>query len=101
MKTSISRKAKQLGNALLVAMCISAFLCISITGYLTVTEQQTFLSARSQAWNLAITVVEAGLEEGLQHLNANTTTNLVADGWTFDGLWYSRSNSLANGSYYK
>src|SRR5256885_14011281 len=99
MKTTVSRKAKQLGTALFVAMCISAFLCISITGYLSVTEQQTFLSARSQAWNMAIAVTEAGVEEGLQQLNSNSST-LASDGWQYDGASYWRSNNMGSGNSY-
>ena len=99
MKTSVSRKAKQLGNALLVAMCISAFLCISITGYLSVTEQQSFLSARSQAWNMAISITEAGVEEGLQQLNSNSSS-LSTDGWAYDGSSYWRSNNMGGGNSY-
>jgi hypothetical protein len=99
MKTKVSHKTKQLGNALLVAMCISAFLCISITGYLTVTEQQNFLSARSQAWNMAIAITESGVEEGLEQLNSNAT-NLTADGWSYDGSCYSRSNNMGAGNSY-
>jgi len=99
MKTTVSRKAKQLGTALFVAMCISAFLCISITGYLSVTEQQNFLSARSQAWNMAIAVTESGVEEGLQQLNS-FTGSLASDGWAYDGSAYWRSNNMGGGNSY-
>src|SRR2546421_1174990 len=99
MKIQISRKAKQLGTALFVALCISAFLCISITGYLSVTEQQSFLSARSQAWNMAIAVTEAGVEEGLQQLNSNSSS-LASDGWSYDGSSYWRSNNMGAGNSY-
>src|SRR5262249_37724993 len=58
------------------------------------------LSARSQAWNIAIAVVEAGLEEGLQHLNSNRRTNLLADGWAYVGGAYTRSNTLPDGNTY-
>jgi len=101
MKINLSRRYKKLGNALLISMCISAFLCVSIVGYLTVAQQQTVLSARSQAWNMSIATVEAGLEEGLQHVQTNTN-NLSADGWTYDGSqWYSHSNYFtSDGSSY-
>ncbi|MEY2429367.1 MAG: putative Ice-binding-like adhesive domain [Verrucomicrobiota bacterium] len=102
MKITVSRKAKELGTALFVALCISAFLCISITGYLSVTEQQNFLSARSQAWNTAIAVTEAGIEEGLQQLNSNSATTLACDGWAYDSgsTCYWRSNNMGNGNSY-
>ena len=101
MKIKFSKKLRQLGTALLVALVLGSILCVSVTGYLSVSEQQNFLSARSQTWNLAIVVTEAGVEEGLEHLNVNTTTNLSADGWSFDGTWYSHANTLPNGDSYK
>jgi len=99
MKINIRRKLKAAGTALLVALIVCSVLCISITGYLTVAQQQNFLSARSQAWNMAITVVEAGIEEGCQHLNANPN-NCGADGWANDGTWYTHTNTLASGNSY-
>jgi len=103
MKIRLTRKLKQLGNALLICMCISAFLCISITGYLTVAEQQSFLSTRSQAWNMAIAAVEAGLEEGLEHMNVNPTQP-GADGWAltpYGGVdWYTHTNHFVDGTGY-
>src|SRR5882672_11770060 len=77
MKIKIRRKANQIGAALLVALVIGSILCISVVGYLSVTEQQTLLSARSQAWNMAISIVEAGIEEGLQHANSRSEERRV------------------------
>src|ERR1051326_1600865 len=99
MKIKLSRKFKTMGNALLVALVLGSILCISVTGYLSVSEQQNFLSMRSQAWNMAITVVEAGLEEGVQHMNYYLT-NPGQDGWQFDGTWYYHSTTLPSGDSY-
>jgi hypothetical protein len=99
MKINISPKAKQLGNTLLIALTISAFLGICITGYLSVAEQQNYLSSRSQAWNMAIAITEAGVEEGLQQLNVNSA-NLASDGWTYVNNYYFKSNSLTDGNSY-
>src|SRR5262249_40650098 len=54
----------------------------------------------SQAWNATIPVIEAGLEEGLAHLNRNgTNNNLTADGWILrDGL-YVKQNSVGDNYY--
>jgi len=65
MKLKLSSKASELGAALVTALVVGSILCVSFAGYLSVTEQHTLLSARSQAWNMAITIVEAGIEEGL------------------------------------
>lgn len=99
MKIRIPRKIKQAANALLVSLVLGGILCVSVTGYLTVTEQQSFLSLRSQVWNMAITVVEAGIEEGIEHMDAYPT-NPGLDGWSYDGTWYSHTTALPNGDSY-
>src|SRR5438874_7433927 len=97
MKLKLSSKARQLGAALITALVIGTILCISIMGYLCVTEQQTLLSARSQAWNMAISIVEAGIEEGLQQCQ-NNYWNLSMDGWARSGNLYSRTRTFPDGS---
>src|SRR4051794_21344711 len=99
MKIKLRRKAQAAGHALIVALVIGTILCITLTGYLTVVQQQTLLSARSQSWNLAITLVEAGLEEGLEHLNVNAS-NLGADGWSHSDPWYYHTVTMADGNSY-
>src|ERR1051326_8635861 len=99
MKIKLLRKFNSVGHALLIALVLCSVLCVSVTGYLTVAEHQNFLSMRSQCWNMAITVVEAGIEEGLEHMNVNIT-NPGADGWAYDGTWYSHSNTLPSGDSY-
>jgi hypothetical protein len=77
---------------------ITSILSISIFGYLSLIEQQSRLGARSQAWNTAMALVEAGVEEGLQHLNSNFG-NLGSQGWTTSGNIYSISNVLGTAAY--
>src|SRR5881227_671742 len=97
MKFKLTSNAGQLGAALITALVIGSILCVSILGYLSVTEQQSLLSARSQAWNMAITLVEAGIEEGLQQAS-NNYQDLAADGWNRSGSLYTRSRSFPDGS---
>src|SRR5204863_8502646 len=99
MKIKIPVKIKEAGNALIVALVLGSILCLSVTGYLSVSEQQNFLSMRSQVWNMAITVVEAGLEEGIQHMDAYPT-NPNQDGWHYDGTWYYHDTTLPSGDAY-
>ncbi len=68
--------------------------------YLSLVEQQNTLSVRSQAWNLAIAVTEAGIEEGLQAINSGNG-NLQSAEWTYDGTYYCRSNNMADGNSYE
>src|SRR6476660_5630358 len=90
----IPKKLKQAGAALLVALVLGSILCIAVVGYLSVSEQQNFLNMRSQVWNTTITVVEAGLEEGIQHMDFYVTQP-AQDGWQYNGAgWYYHSNTL-------
>src|SRR5262245_60406432 len=100
MKTALSRKFRKLGNTILAVLIICSALAVAVMGYLSVVEQQSLLSARSQAWNMAIAIVEAGVEEGLQHLNSNRT-NLLVDGWSYVNNVYVRSNTLPDGNRYE
>src|SRR5262245_23671982 len=100
MKIRLNRKAKQLASSLLVALVICSILSLFVMYYLSLIEQQNVMSARSQTWNMAIAVSEAGVEEGLQHLN-EAFPDLGNDGWTFDGsASYYKSNVLADGNGY-
>jgi hypothetical protein len=99
MKIKLSPKGQELASSLLVVLVIGSVLSFSAMGYLSLTEQQNMLSYRSQAWNGAIAVTEAGLEEGLQQLNSNTS-NLGGDGWSANGSVYTRTRTLPNGDSY-
>lgn len=99
MKVSVNSKEK--GAALLSALIICSILSLVMMYHLSLIKQQTLLSSRSQSWNMAIGVAEAGLEDGLQQLNANGT-NLTADAWSYNGLVYqSPVRSFPDGSYYQ
>ena len=101
MKIRLSRKLKQMASALLVVMVLGGILCLFVMYYLSLIQQQNTLSVRSQAWNIAIAVCEAGIEEGLQALNSARTPPLPitlnsADGWAYDGTYYWRTNQAAS-----
>lgn len=94
MKTKIhSPKSDERGTTLLVSLFLCLILCVTIGGYMKHASQQSYLSSRSQIWNLSMTVTEAGVEEALQHLNSNTA-NLGLDGWSGSGSTYSVSRKL-------
>ncbi len=98
MKVRVSKKIKQLASALLVVMVLGGILCMFVVYYLSLIQQQNVLSARSQAWNMAIAITEAGIEYGLEELNSNGTP-LASDGWTASGSVYWITNTMPNGSY--
>ena len=100
MKIKLSQKVKQMASALLVVMVLGGILCLFVIYYLSLVEQQNKLSVRSQAWNMAIAVTEAGIEEGLQALNSNSGVPLASDGWAANGTVYGLSRTNLDGNWY-
>src|SRR5438045_1197249 len=103
MKMKLLPKRKQWASTLLTTLFICSLLGLSTMGYLALVEYQNRLSSRSQSWNLAIALVEAGVEEGLQQLNSNYK-NLNTDGWILNGGTIfqpivSQSRTLSSGRY--
>ena len=88
MKVKLNRLGKEAANALLTTVIFIMVLTMSIAGYMTFVLEQSRMNGRSQAWNMAMAVSEAGVEEGFEHLN-DDQTNLAGDGWA----------SLGSGSY--
>ena len=100
MKTKLSRKLKQAASALLTTLVICSIFSLFVMYYLSLIEQQSFLSSRSQVWYIAIAASEAGIEDGMQQINSNWP-NMATDGWTYQGNYaYYRSNSLPDGNGY-
>ena len=90
------------GSALLLALFTAFIICITLSTYLYLVSNQNQTVLRSMAWNSAIPVVEAGIEEALTQLHFVGITNLVANGWSglqADGF-YHKTNSLGNGFAY-
>src|SRR5258706_4431183 len=102
MKTSLSHKARTNGSVLLISLMTVGILGITLGYYLWIVQAQHRSVARSQDWNLALAHAEAGVEEALAQLNYKFGTNInrAANGWSFDGTYYSPgTRTLATGSY--
>src|SRR6187402_1310728 len=103
MKINVVFRAKDRGSILLVALVISAVLGITLASYLTLVSFQNRTVVRSQHWNQALVVAEAGIEEALQMVNKNSGSpadltkwpaTYAVDGWSQSGQMYSLSRSL-------
>jgi len=57
------------GSVLMVTLITALILGISLTSYLLLIQHQHRMVARSQAWNHALAMAEAGVEDALAHLN--------------------------------
>jgi hypothetical protein len=90
------------GAALVVSLLIAVVLLICLTSYLALVSDENQAVGRAQAWNAAMPMAEAGVEEALTQLQyAGNGTNLATNGWALesDGL-YHKSRTLNSSSYY-
>ena len=87
----------QRAASLITVLVICATVSFSVVGYLALVSQQSTLSARSQTWNMAIAISEAGVEEGLEQLNSNSG-NLNTDSWIPNGAKYTLTRNFPDGN---
>jgi hypothetical protein len=78
------RHGRRDGSVLIVMIVVTAIVGITLGSYLNLVANQNLSVLRSMAWNSAISVAEAGVEEAMAHVNRNGT-NRVLDGWAADG----------------
>src|SRR5437868_633804 len=76
------RARKQRGGALIMVLVITTLIGSVLVAYLSMLKSQNIYASRSLAWNTAMPMAEAGVEEALAHINYSGTTNLSSDGWT-------------------
>jgi hypothetical protein len=98
MRIKLSFRRSPLGSALLVTLCTTAVIGISLQAFLDLTSNQNRAVTRSQAYSGCLPVTEAGVEEALTHLYLNLT-NLSADGWTSNNSTYSKTGTITGGRY--
>ena len=68
----LERKDEQ-GGTLLVSLLICLILGILLGSYLSLVQNQHLSVTRAEAWNYALIVAEAGIEDALAHLNSGVT----------------------------
>src|SRR6266436_4410637 len=104
VKIRFEKKGREEGSALLIALAVVTIIGISVASYLMLARSQHGLVAESQAWNTALTLAEAGIEEGLAQVNVVFGTNYMpsaATNWGGPayGVYGPRTNVMTNGSY--
>ena len=92
------RSHGEAGGVLLVALLICLLLGTAIGSYLTLVQNQSLSVARAEAWNAALMVAEAGVEEAMAQLNSGVNTNnLAVNSWVKVGNGiYQRTNTLGD-----
>src|SRR5262245_52330687 len=87
------------GNFLMVALFTVGLIAALVIGCLSLVGSQNVATARSQAWNQCIPVIEAGIEEAMAHLNNRFDTNLTSDNWVLQNGLYTQKRSIGDGYY--
>ncbi|MEY2408500.1 MAG: hypothetical protein QOF48_1170 [Verrucomicrobiota bacterium] len=80
----------------LVTTAVLAFVSIA---YMRLTFCQNSFTARSQAWNNCLPIVEAGLEDALGQVTAHTNYNYAANGYTGTSKLFTKTAAMGEGYY--
>jgi len=94
------KKRRSEGGILLVTLCACTILGILIGSYLSLIYNQQLAVTRAQAWNAALVVAEAGVEEAMAHLNSGVTLkNLGINSWKDLGGGVYEKTTVLGDSY--
>lgn len=117
MKICLASSKSRQGGVLILTVLLFGFAALFLATYLLLTQSESYSVARSQAWNNAMALAEAGVEDALALINKNVAatggiTNwynnaVSADGWTqvtnnvFSMTrWLGTNQSSTNLGYY-
>jgi Putative Ice-binding-like adhesive domain len=98
------KRASEQASVLMVALATAFILGFTLCSYLVLTGAQERSVIRSQRWNAALNLAEAGVEEALAQMNSGTNASglgyLAGNGWGNAGNVYGPvSRKLSGGTY--
>ncbi len=103
VKAIRGKAAKAQGSVLLIALAVLFIIGLGLASHLILVQSQHGSVAQSQAWNAALALAEAGIEEGMAQINFRFGTNYLASAqtnWSLSGGIYGpRTSGMTNGSY--
>jgi hypothetical protein len=86
------------GSVVVVVLIVTVLIGVTLGSYLHLVANQNVSIMRSMAWNNAVAVAEAGIEDAMAHLNYNTT-NRTFDGWTLVGTNVVKERFVGSSKY--
>jgi hypothetical protein len=93
----------QAASTLVLTLVMILTIGTVLASYLDLIGSRYKVTTRSQCWNTAVPVLEAGVEEALTHLQ-DDLNNPAANGWTLGTIGgqqvYSKQRTFADGSYF-
>ena len=91
------------GNTLILTLVMCLTIGTVLASYLALLGSRYKVTLRSQCWNAAVPVLEAGIEEALTHLQ-DDPNQPMANGWTLGTISgqtvYSKQRTFSDGSYF-
>ncbi len=104
MKIRFTRYGVEQGSVLLITLFMTCLIGFFLFSYLYLVRTQRLQVARSNAWNSALPLAEAGIEEALAQLNPGAPHPIVdrtANGWgsPVSGNYGPMTRTLTNGCY--
>ena len=82
----------------MIVLVIAGLIGITLAAYLTWIGNQNRLAVRSQSWNAALPLMEAGIEEALAHLNSSPAT-WATNGFALANNVYAKRRDVTEGYY--
>src|SRR5678815_1481676 len=87
------------GSILAIMLIMTTLIGLMLAAYLTLVGSQNKFTQRSQVWNNAIPVCEAGVEEALTHINYNGTSDFGMNGWRLVNGFYVKNRTNEDARY--
>lgn len=84
---------------MMVTLVAAGIMGVALASYLSLVRGQNLSTMRSQQWNQALPVCEAGIEEALVHLANVSTNNRAANGWTLDAGSYLKERWINSNKF--
>ena len=84
---------------MVVALVTGMVIGIVLVSYLTMVSSNQRAVARSETWNAAMPVIEAGIEEAMAHIHRNYPTNAQSNGWSGSGANLIKPRWMGDGVY--
>jgi len=92
--------SSQRGHTVILTLVVCLVLGVVLLGIIKLANTEGQMTGRSQNWNNAMPIVEAGIEEAFSQLKYSPT-NRDQNGWTFDAAnnYYTRTRPFQDGFY--
>ncbi|MDB6065919.1 MAG: hypothetical protein JWR26_2127 [Pedosphaera sp.] len=97
-------KKSNSGSVLVTTLLVTSAIVIVLGSCLLLLASRNRITVRSQSWNCALPLLEAGIEEAFSHLHDDSSSSLTNNSWTLRTIGgqsvYTKQRSFTDGSYF-